>query len=647
MVTAIAQPAQIDSSSTQPSTRNGMGAIVYDGGTTFRVWAKFASQVYVEGDFNNWSQTATPLASESNGYWSVDVSGAKPGHYYRYVLHNNEIFHRADPYGKHVIDPRDRTKAANDIGKVEIKAPFDWGEHHFTMPAWNELVIYELHVSSFNARKGNKLPGIFYNLIQASHANSGEEQLGTFTSIIEKLDYLKDLGVNAIELLPIFDFPSTTSLGYNPNLPFDIESSYGSPEDFKKFVMAAHDRGIAIILDVVYNHFDSGIYDRPFPSLWRFDGWHQGEYGGIYFYNDRRANTDFGPRPDFGRDEVRHFIRDNALMWLEEYQLDGWRFDSTVNIRNAKGNNNDPSNDIAEGWGLMQWINNDKNNKQPWKISIAEDLQNNEWITKDTRTAGAGFNSQWGSSFYWSIYNALASPLDNSRNIIDVQNAILQRFETDALKRVIYSENHDEVAEINHKKRLPNRIDENQADSFYAKKRSTLGAVFTLTSPGIPMIFQGQEFLEQGAWKDNVPLDWDNLSKYPGIYNLYRDLIHLRRNWYNNTCGLRGQHVHVHHVNDKDKVIAFHRWENGGFGDDVIVVVNLSNQSYDSYSIGFPQGGMWWVRFNSDWNGYSPDFENHPGYHTKAYPTHVGDPDHMPYRGNVGIGRYSALILSQ
>ncbi|HEY9830842.1 MAG TPA: alpha-amylase family glycosyl hydrolase [Stenomitos sp.] len=646
MVTAITQPEVITSSSHQPSTRNGMGAIVYDGGTTFRVWAKFALQVYVEGDFNKWSQTATPLASEGNGYWSGDVPGAKPGDYYRYVLHNDEILHRADPYGKHVIDPRDKRTDPNDIGKVEIKAPFDWGDHHFTMPAWNELVIYELHVSSFNAHKGERLPGIFYNLIQGSPVNS-DEPLGTFTSIIEKLDYLKDLGINAIELLPIVDFPTQTSLGYNPNLPFDIESSYGSPEDFKKFVMAAHERGIAIILDVVYNHFDSGIYDKEFPSLWRFDGWHQGDYGGIYFYNDWRANTDFGPRPDFGRDEVRHFIRDNALMWLEEYQLDGWRFDSTVNIRNAKGNNNDPSNDLAEGWGLMQWLNNDKNNKQPWKISIAEDLQNNEWITKDTGAGGAGFNSQWGSSFYWPIYNALISPFDSSRNIVDIQNAILHRFETDALKRVIYSENHDEVADINHKKRLPNRIDKNQPDSFYARKRSTLGAVFSLTSPGIPMLFQGQEFLEQGAWKDNVPLDWNNLSKYPGIYNLYKDLIHLRRNWYNNTRGLRGQHVHVHHVNDQDKVIAFHRWENSGSGDDVIVVVNLSNRAYDSYSLGFPQGGMWWVRFNSDWNGYSPDFENHPGYHTEAYPTDAGDPDHMPYRGNVGIGRYSALVLSQ
>jgi 1,4-alpha-glucan branching enzyme len=128
---------------------------------------------------------------------------------------------------------------------------------------------------------------------------------------------------------------------------------------------------------------------------------------------------------------------------------------------------------------------------------------------------------------------------------------------------------------------------------------------------------------------------------------LYRDLIHLRRNWFNNTRGLRGQHINVFHVNDKDKVIAYHRWENGGAGDDVVVVANFSNNTYSNYGykISFPRPGRWKVRFNSDWNGYDPTFHNTETMETDAH-AEVYD-DNMPCCGNISIGPYSAIILSQ
>ena len=173
---------------------------------------------------------------------------------------------------------------------------------------------------------------------------------------------------------------------------------------------------------------------------------------------------------------------------------------------------------------------------------------------------------------------------------------------------------------------------------------SPLGAALVFTAPGIPMLFQGQEFLEDEWFRDTDPIDWNKKDTFHGIFNLYCDLIRLRRNWNNHTRGLRGQHTNVHHVNNKDKVIAFHRWESGGPGDDVIVVVNLANRSYPSYNFGFPAQGLWQVRFNSDWRGYSQDFGNHPG--NPVY-VHRGARDGMAYNGNVGIGPYSALILSQ
>jgi 1,4-alpha-glucan branching enzyme len=208
---------------------------------------------------------------------------------------------------------------------------------------------------------------------------------------------------------------------------------------------------------------------------------------------------------------------------------------------------------------------------------------------------------------------------------------------------VIYTESHD--ADSNGQARVPEMIWPNNAGSWYSQKRSTLGAALVFTSPGIPMIFMGQEFLENGWFHDNpLELDWSKTTTYAGIVQLYRDLIHLRRNWFNNTRGLKGQNTNVFHVNNGAKVLGFHRWDQGGAGDDVIVVLNFANQGYSSYTIGLPRGGLWRVRFNSDWNGYSSDFGNWSSYDTDA----GGGPlDDMPFSGNVGLGPYTAIILSR
>lgn len=454
------------------------------------------------------------------------------------------------------------------------------------------------------------------------------------------------MGINAIELLPIIWFQGKHSLGYNPAFPFDIESSYGGDTGFRNFIKAAHSQGMAVIVDVVYNHFGPEDLDA---SLRRIDGWYEGEGDRIYFYNRPPQKDWFGPRPDYGRPEVRDFIRDNVRMWLDEYHVDGFRFDSTIGIRNARGYNNDHCNDIYDGWLLLQDLNSVIKCQPSAKITIAEDLQDNEWITKPGFFGGADFDAQWVSKFYQSIHNTVIAPADNNRNMITVQDAIKQRYESDAFSRILFSENHDQVHADKGNRRLPDAIDWGHADGYHARKRSTLAAAIVMASPGIPMIFQGQEFLEWLAWTDKTALDWEKKDILIGgkILNLYRDLIQLRRNWNNNSRGLRGQHVHVHHVNDNDKTIAYHRWENGGAGDDVVVVLNFGHKTFASYSIGFPREGVWWSRFNSDSSSYSPDFYNFGGYLTTAHAADSDDPDHMPCRGNIGIAPYSALIFSQ
>lgn len=420
---------------------------------------------------------------------------------------------------------------------------------------------------------------------------------------------------------------------HNPSYPFAIEGIYGGLAAYKSFVNECHARGIAVIQDIVHNHYGPSDLD-----MWRFDGWFTNNLGGIYFYNDWRSSTPWGDtRPDFGRSEVRQYIRDNALVWLQEYRADGLRWDSTINIHNGPG-----GGDIPDGWWVMQLANNDIDASQNWKISIAEDLQNDAWITKDTGAGGAGFDSQWDAQFVHPIRAALITGSDSSRNMFSVRDAIAAKYNNDVFERIIYTESHDEVA--NGHSRVPEEIWPGNPGSWASKKRSTLGAGLVFTSPGIPMIFQGQEVLEDGFFSDTDPVDWTKLTTYAGIQTLYRDLIRLRRNWFDTTRGLRGQNLNVHHINDTNKVIGFHRWQNGGPRDDVVIVCNFANTSYSSYNLGFPRAGLWRVRFNSDWNGYSSDFASTPSNDTTAV---SGAKDGMSYNANVGIGPYTVIILSQ
>jgi 1,4-alpha-glucan branching enzyme len=165
-----------------------------------------------------------------------------------------------------------------------------------------------------------------------------------------------------------------------------------------------------------------------------------------------------------------------------------------------------------------------------------------------------------------------------------------------------------------------------------------------LTAPGIPMLFQGQEFLENLWFADTRPVDWTKKDTFAGVLALYRDLIRLRRDLAGQTRGLRGNAVQVHHLNDVDKVLAYHRWKDGGPGDDTIVILNFAERGYDSYTIGLPRSGVWCVRFNSDLSGYDHTFGGHisPDCTAGQAPR-----DGLPWSGNLSIGPYTTLILSQ
>ncbi|WP_367874690.1 alpha-amylase family glycosyl hydrolase [Luteolibacter sp. Populi] len=593
------------------SSRPGMGAISHEAGTDFRVWAPNAKSVHVTGSFNNWADPGIPLVKEGEGLWSVAVDGLKDGEQYKFRLKS----------GKKVllkVDPRARMIDPESGNGVIYRDSFDWQDHEWTPPYLHEAVIYELHVGTFSPGK--------------------KRGAGTFETVIRRLPYLKELGINAIELMPPTEFPGETSWGYNPCHPFAVEASYGGPDGLKTLIREAHKQGIAVLLDVVYNHFGPGDLD-----LWQFDGWSENEMGGIYFYNDERAETPWGhTRPDYGRHEVRQYLRDNALMWIEEFRADGLRMDAVSYIRRTKGNEHHESVDLAEGWQVLQWINKDLKQHSPRIISIAEDLGNNAALTAWVEDGGAGFDSQWDASFVHPVRAVLECPEDDVRDIGAMVAAIVPPDGSDAFRRVIYSESHDEVA--NGKQRMVSEIDPENPSSVWARRRAVQAAGVVLTSPGVPMLFQGQEFLEDGWFDDQNPLDWDKARRFRGIRLAYRDLIGLRRNLGGFSRGLTGQNVDVFHRDAENKVLAWHRWHEGGPRDSTVVILNLSNREHDFYELTLPAEGEWVVRFNADWTGYSSDFGDADLSCVEGRSGEIGHPSVV---GGLKLPPYGLVVMSQ
>jgi 1,4-alpha-glucan branching enzyme len=557
--------------------------------------------------------------------WATTLPAAKVGDHYKYLITANRVT-------REFIDPRARQLTSSIVGGASVIVD-PAATSSAAEPSFNRMVLYELHIGTFNV-----LPG---------------QATGTFESAIPKLDFLTNLGVNVVEVMPVHENASSNShtpvnfnWGYDPVQLFAVNQSYGTPQDLKRFVNACHDHHISVILDVVYNHL---VQDNLLMHFGGAVG--PGFKDGIFFYGDNREDTGFGPRPDYGRPQVRAYLDDNALMWLREYGIDGLRWDSTVNIR-AFDSGMKP---IQEGGQLLRNANDDYRNtdpKQPAKISIAEDLQASADLTTPTSRGGFGFNSQWDDSLFFDLRRAVLAVNDQDRNIGAIKASIERRIGDNAFGRVIYSENHDKVGHPNDQAdgrpqiRLPALIDGGNHESIFAKKRSTLAAAVVLTSPGIPMIFQGQEMLDDRTFDffKATPMDWARSERNKGIVSMYRDLIALRLNLAGKTGGLTFSNVNVFHVDEQNKVLAFHRFGNGGVGDDVVVVVNLSQQNFHLLNIGFPRPGKWKVRFNSGAATYDSDFKSGDSFDTTADP---GQKDGLNFNGDVGIGAYSVVILSQ
>ena len=581
---------------------SGMGAMLKDGLTTFRVWAPNAEKVFVIGDFNDWQEDDLEMELEENGYWSATTDKAEEGMEYKYLIHNGEmLLERNDPYAFEVT---------NSNGNTIIKSlNFDWEDDDFKIPSWNSLVIYELHVGTFNRKI--------------------DDEVGTFQDVVEKLPYLKKLGINCIELLPVAEFAGGISWGYNPAHPFAIEQDYGGPEGLVKLINEAHKIGIAVIMDVVYNHFGPSDVD-----LWQFDGWSENDKGGIYFYNDHRSTTPWGDtRPDYGRQEVRQYLRDNALMWIEKYHCDGLRLDATSYIR-FEGGGLGEDKAIEEGNQMMREINTELNSKYPHVLTIAEDLKGHDFMTDPVESGGIGYGAQWDMNFVHPVRKTLIDTHDDSRDIQKIVDAMTFSYSGNVFKRVIYTESHDEVA--NGKARVPEEIQPGDAESDFAIKRSLLGIMLTLTAPGIPMLFQGQEFIEDEYFQDTEALDWEKQRHHKGITKLVSTIIKLRTGELGNADGLRSQEISIVHYNTETKILAYLR------GENVLVVLNFCNVDYTDYGIGIDNEN-WKLSVNSSDTDNST---NSPEMKILGIRVENTSTDNRSLTGRLDIPAYASMIFT-
>lgn len=588
----------------------GMGAVINDGAVTFRVWAPNAKKVFVGGSFNDWNKNEIALEAEENGYWAVSTDAASEGDEYKFFIeYNGKLLSRNDPYAFEVTN--------SDGNSIIKRLDFSWDDADFKMPSWNELVIYELHVGTFN--------------------RSAPDAVGTFEDVIIKLPYLKKLGINCIELLPVAEFAGGISWGYNPAHPFAIEQDYGGPDGFAKLVNEAHKIGIAVIMDVVYNHFGPSDVD-----LWQFDGWSENDKGGIYFYNDHRSDTPWGDtRPDYGREEVRQYLRDNALMWIEKYHCDGLRMDATSYIR-YEGGGLGYDTEIEEGNILMRDINSEIREKYPHVLTIAEDLKGDSRVTDSIEENGLAYGSQWDMNFVHPVREVIEDTHDDSRDLQKVVDALEFRYSNDAFSRIVYTESHDEVA--NGKARVPEEIQPGDAESGFAKKRAILGIVLTLTAPGIPMLFQGQEFIEDEYFQDTEGLDWEKEKKHNGIEKLIGDVIKLRTGESVGAKGLRSQHIEILHVNHDTKILAYNRFDANDPTEPVLVVLNFSNQEYENYGIGLKANEPFQLKINAASKIYDEAFSELPVDSVEVVEENT---DAKNWTGKINIPAYASLIFTK
>lgn len=508
-----------------------LGANVTSKGTRFTVWAPASSRVdvIIEG-----RAAPYPLSRHADGYFSAEIAGIRAGNQYRYRLDGG------DP----LPDPCSRFQPKGVHGPSEVIDPgsFAWSDAEWHGIDLRGQVIYELHVGAFS-------------------------QSGTFGGVLEQLETLRDLGITVIEVMPVSAFPGRWNWGYDGVALFAPSQNYGRPDDFRRLVDAAHRLGLAVILDVVYNHLGpDGNYLRQFSPEY-FTDRHHTPWGEAINYDGADS------RP------VRDFVIANACMWIREYHIDGLRLDATDSIKD----DSEPHL-LQELTAAVRSAAGDRN-----VVVIAEDARNEARIIRPAGEGGYGLDGVWADDFHHALRVALTGARENYYAAYlgspdEISRAITDGFVyqgerspvsceprgtaiTDELAAsfVFNIQNHDQIGNRPFGDRLHHTIDHG---------RYLTASALLLFAPETPLIFMGQEFSASTPFlyftdhhdelgrlvtegrrrefagfeafsherlRELIPdpqqeetflrsrLDPDDRERHGGVYRWYRDLIAFRR----------------------------------------------------------------------------------------------------------------------
>lgn len=436
-----------------------VGATLTENGQcTFTVWAPFCDSVSVV--INNEKEHGWPMQKNDAGYWSTTCNNITAGTKYWYKLNNDVL--RPDPASRWQPDGVHGASAV-------VANHFNWTDNNWTGMEPADMIIYELHTGAFSSQNN-------------------------FQGIISKLDYLQSLGVTAIEVMPIAQFPGSRNWGYDGVFPFAIHNTYGTATDLKQLVNAAHQHGIAVILDVVYNHGGpEGNYLHDF---------------GPYFTD--KYKTPWGNAVNYDNawcDAVRDFYIQNALMWLNEFRIDALRLDAVHAIYDFSA-----FHFMEELTKQVRQLEQQTGRK---KILIAElDLNNPRYITPFEK-GGYGMDAQWVDEFHHAahvvltgetsgyyedfggldmiakslqhsyVYTGQYSPHRKKRFGVEPKNSSYDQF-------IAFIQNHDQVG---------NRLLGDRLTATLSAEALKLAAATLLLSPHVPLLFMGEEYGEKNPFQ--------------------------------------------------------------------------------------------------------------------------------------------------
>jgi 1,4-alpha-glucan branching enzyme len=428
--------------------------------------------------------------------------------------------------------------------------------------------------------------------------------------------------VNAIELMPIQEYPSNFSLGYNGTDYYSPENDYGeydeaqlqqyftrvnqvladrgqagyagidilraSDNQLRAVVDVCHVYGLAVILDVVYNHAGGGFDNN---SLWFLDRQPYGNANNSLYFTDH--DWAGGQVFAYWNNGVQQFLIDNAKFFLEEYRVDGFRFDE-VSVMDRNG-----------GWGTAQAITGTLHAARPEAITIAEYWPVNPWVVKTPNEGGANFDATWHDGIRLAVRGAIESSLGGASAFVNmdaIAGAVANSGLRDRWRAVQSLEDHD-IVRRDHEDRMARLCDRSNPRSWYGRSRNRVATGILLTAPGIPMLFMGEEFLEDKQWNDDPfsgnQLYWEGLAfgdkQMEDFLRFTRELIGLRHR----QPALSGEGCRIIHSHNENRVLVFQRWVEG-VGRDVVVAASLNERTWYGYQVGFPSGGRWLEVFNSD-----------------------------------------------